>query len=185
MMTEDVAPTEITLPVRPAETVRFPPLCVSCGKPAGENLTIRRRQGQTVYRLDVPLCAECAHWLQRRSAREESLLRMGWLAAVAGAVGAFILIWLLTGSLGMWGRLGAALIAAVVAAGLAYWSFRRAAQAAELPEKRAVRGAAQISRFSWRDVTLMLANAALADQVVQLNSPLPPDDDGAVIDVNE
>jgi hypothetical protein len=185
MMTDVVAAPEITLPVRPGETVRFPPLCVSCGQPAGENLTIRRRQGQTVYRLDVPICAECARWLQRRSAREESLVRIGWLAAAVAALMGFTLVWLITGDMALWGRLAASLIAAALAAGLAYWSFRRAAQAAELPEKRAVSQSAQITSFSWRDVTLMLASAALADQVVQLNKPLPPVEDGAVIDVNE
>lgn len=164
---------QVILAIRPGAVVRFPALCVACGQPAAERLTIGRRQGQTVYRLDVPVCADCLRLSQRRSGREEALVRVGWLAAGVGALLAFALIWLLTGSLGPWGRLAAALIAAVAAAGLAYLGFRRAAQTAELPEKRAVVEAAQISDFSWRDVTLTLASAALAEQVAALNEPDP------------
>lgn len=164
---------EITLPIRPGQTVRFPALCVACGRPATESMTVRRRQGQTLYRLDVPLCADCLRLSRRRSGREETLRRAGWLAAVVGAGLAFGLVWLLGGSLGTWGRVIAALIAAVVAGGLAWWGFRRTAQGAELPEARAVRDSAQISSFTWRDVTLMLADAGLADRVAAMNEPTP------------
>ncbi len=93
---------------------------------------------------------------------------------------AFGLVWLMAGALGTWGRLLAGLIAAVVVAGLAYGAFRRSAQAAELPEKRAVTHAVEISDFSWRDVTLMLTDAALADRVAAMNAPAPaPADDTA------
>jgi hypothetical protein len=168
MMAPTMTIQEVTLPVRPGDTVRFPPLCVACGQPAAESLTIRRRQGQTLYRLDVPVCADCLRLSRRRSGRQETLLRAGWLAAVVGAVLAFGLVWLISGSLGTWLRLGAALIGAAVAAGLAYASFRRAAGAAELPEARAVREAAQIRSFTWGEVTLLLSET-LADRVAALN----------------
>lgn len=167
---------EITLPIRPGETVRFPGLCVACGRAAGASMTVRRRQGQTLYRLDVPVCADCLRLSRRRSGREETLLRAGWLAAVAGGGLAFGLVWLLAGALDPWGRGAAALIAAAVAAGLALWSFRRAAQGAELPESRAVRDAAQISGFTWRDVTLWLADAALAERVAAMNGAVPTEE---------
>jgi hypothetical protein len=153
---------EVTLPVRPGGTVRFPPLCAACGQSAAESMTIRRRQGQTLYRLDVPVCADCLRLSRRRSGRQETLLRAGWLAAVVGAILAFGLVWLIGGSL------GAALLAAAVAAGLAYGSFQRAAGAAELPEARAVREAAQISSFTWGEVTLLLSET-LAGRVAALN----------------
>lgn len=171
---------QITLPIRPGQAICFPGLCVACGQPAGERLTIHKRQGQKTRTLDVPVCDDCARLSERRSGREESLLRAGWLAAGVGALLAFVLVWLITGSMPWWGRLMAGLIGAATAAGLAFWSFRRAAQAAELPEKRAVTEAARIAEFSWRDVTLALADAALAERVCELNGVAPAERDASI-----
>lgn len=162
---------QVTLPLRPGQAVVFPNVCVACGRPASDQLPISKKQGQTEYNLEVPVCGDCLRNSQRRSGREETLLRAGWLAAVAGGIMGLAFGWFITGDMSAVVRLLAALIAGTVAAGLAYWSFRRAAQAAELPEKRAVTGAVQISDFSWHDITLMLADEALAERVIELNTP--------------
>ena len=43
------------------------------------------------------------------------------------------------------------------------------AAAAELPEKTAVRQAARIVDYSWRDMTLAFANVAMAERVREMN----------------
>ncbi|MEZ4518674.1 MAG: hypothetical protein R3C44_18255 [Chloroflexota bacterium] len=93
---------------------------------------------------------------------------MGWLAAVGGALLGFLLIWLLTGFHAPLGSIDSR----------ADWCRSRRTGLLEFPAGcqaagylRHVRKAARITRFSWHDVTLMLANAALAEHVVELNTP--------------
>ena len=56
------------------------------------------------------------------------------------------------------------------AAALVWWAFARRAAAEQLPETRAVRASARIVDFTWRDMTLELADEALAAAVVELNN---------------
>lgn len=165
---------QITLRIRPGETVRFPNRCVACGQPATERLTLHNRRGQLTRRLDAPLCADCARQLARRSGREEQLRRTGALVAVAAGVVALLAVAALVG--GAWwlrGLLGAA--AGGVAAALVWAFFRRRADAARLPETHAVREAAQIVDFTWRDMTLAFADEAMAAAVRELNAALLPE----------
>lgn len=173
---------QITLRVRPGQAVRFPPLCVACGQPAGERLTLQKRRGQLTRRVDAPLCADCARRLARRSGQEEQLVRLSWPAAAGAA--------LLLGLLGLlalpfdawWLRLLVGLAFGAAGGAFIRWALLRRAMAAELPEKTVVREAARIVDFTWRDMTLAFADEAMADRVREMNpeyaaSP-EPDDSG-------
>jgi len=164
---------QITLRIRPGESVRFPNRCVACGQPATERLTLHNRRGQLTRRLDAPLCADCARQLARRSGREEQLRRTGALvAAVAGLVALLAVAALAGGAWWLRGLLGAVAGGASVA--FVWALFRRRADAAQLPETRAVREAAQIVDFTWRDMTLAFADEAMAAAVRELNAALLP-----------
>ena len=163
----------LTLRIRPGESVRFPNHCVACGQPATERLTLHNRRGQLTRRLDAPLCADCARQLARRSGREEQLRRTGALvAAVVGVLALVAVVALVGGAWWLRGLLGA--IAASAAAAFVWALFRRRAEAAQLPETRAVRAAAQIVDFTWRDMTLVFADEAMATAVRELNAALLP-----------
>lgn len=160
---------QITLRVRPGEMVRFPNRCAACGQPATERLPLQMKRGPVTRRLDAPLCADCARQLARRSGREEQLRRSGRLAAVAAGLALLAVVALLLG--GPWwlrGLLG--LLAGGVGAVLVWWAFDRRAAAEQLPETRAVRESARIIDFTWRDMTLQLADETLAAAVVELNN---------------
>lgn len=159
---------QIVLRVRPGEAVRFPGRCVACGQPARERMTLRKRRGQMTRRLEAPLCAECARRLARRSGEEERLLRLSWpAAAIAGVV--LVVLALLLPFEPWWLRLLAGVVLGLVAAVGVRWALARRAEAAELPERRAVREAAQIVDFTWRDMTLAFARRDMAEQVRALN----------------
>jgi len=183
----------ITLRVRPGETVRFPNLCVACGQPARERMSVRRRRGQVVRRFDAPLCAACARQLSRRSGQEERWLRLGWLVVVVGTAAVLLLSVALLPFAALWLRLalGAAL-ALGIGLLLRRWIVRQAA-AAELPETRAVRDAVRLVAFGPRAMTLALARPETAAAVRELNAgavvPAPtgeiPQADGAGADTKE
>ncbi len=52
------------------------------------------------------------------------------------------------------------------------WALVRLASAAELPERRAVREAARIEDFTWRDMTLVFADGEMAERVRVMNPAL-------------
>lgn len=159
---------QITLRVRPGEMVRFPNRCAACGQPATERLPLQMKRGPVTRRLDAPLCADCARRLSRRSGREEQLWRAGWAAAVVAGLTLLTVVALLLGGPWWWrGLLG--VVAGGAAAALVGWAFARRAAAEQLPETRAVRAAARIVDFTWRDMTLELADEALAAEVAELN----------------
>lgn len=167
---------QITLRVRPGETMRFPALCVACGQPSVERLTLQKRRGQITRRVDAPLCADCARRLARRSGQEERLIRLGRLAgagvALLLAAMAFLALpfesWVLRLVIGLGiGLAGGA------------WAFRvlaRRAEAAELPERRTVREAAGIVDFNWREMTLAFANRDVAERVREMNAAVVDDE---------
>ena len=172
-MTRGMRPTnmtrQITLRVRPGETVRFPPLCVACGQPADERLTLQKRRGQITRRVDVPLCAECARRLARRSGEEERLMRLSLPAAVGVALLLAVLGLLVLPFDLWWLRLLVGLVAGLAGGAIIREALMRRATAAELPERRAVREAARIVDFTWRDMTLAFADEEIAAQVMALN----------------
>lgn len=160
---------QLTLRVRPGETVHFPAVCVACGQPAGERLTLQKRRGQLTRRIDAPLCAECARRLARRSGQEERLLRLSWPAAVAAFLLPAILAPVILSFDPWWLRLGIGLIVGLAAGAFVRWALVRRAIAAELPERRAVREAARIDDFTWRDMTLVFADGEMAERVRTMN----------------
>lgn len=160
---------QITLRVRPGETVRFPPLCVACGQPAGERLTLQKRRGQITRRVDAPLCAECARRLARRSGEEERLIRLSWIAAAGVALLLALLGLVALPFDAWWLRLLVGLAFGAAGGAFIRWALLRRAAAAELPEKRAVRESARIVDFTWRDMTLAFADDAMAERVLEMN----------------
>ena len=160
---------QITLRVRPGEMVRFPNRCAACGQPATEHLPLQMKRGPVTRRLDAPLCADCARQLVRRSGREEQLRRTGWAAAVVAGLALLAVVALLLGGPWWWRGLLGGMVGGAAAA-LVWWAFARRAAAEQLPETRAVRASARIVDFTWRDMTLELADDALAAAVVELNN---------------
>lgn len=179
-MTRGMRPTnmtrQITLRVRPGETVRFPPLCVACGQPADERLTLQKRRGQITRRVDAPLCAECARRLARRSGEEERLVRLSLPAAVGVALLLTVLGLLVLPFDLWWLRLLVGLVAGLAGGAIIREALMRRATAAELPERRAVREAARIVDFTWRDMTLAFADEEIAAQVMALNPDSLPEE---------
>lgn len=160
---------QLTLRVRPGETVRFPDVCVACEQPATERLPLLSRRGQITRRIDVPLCADCTRRLARRSGREEQLLRIRWLAAVVATILLMVLVLVVLPLNPWWFRLVVGLAASLAGGAFIYWAVTRRAEAAELPERRTVRESARIADFTWRDMTLAFANRAVAERVRVLN----------------
>lgn len=160
---------QLTLRVRPGETVRFPAVCVACGQPAGERLTLQKRRGQLTRRIDAPLCAECARRLARRSGQEEQLLRLSWPAAAGTALLLAIVALAVLPFDAWWPRLLVGLIIGLAGSALVRWVLVRRAIAAELPERRTVREAARIDDFTWRDMTLVFSNGEMAERVRAMN----------------
>lgn len=162
----------VTLRVRPGETVRFPAVCVACAQPAQERLTLRQRRGQVVRRVDAPLCVDCARQLARRSGQEERLLRLSWPAAAVTAAALALLVALALPGGSWWLRLPIAVVVGLAGGTFIRWALVRRAAAAELPARRAVRLAARIVDFSWRDMTLAFTNEEMAGRVRELNQSL-------------
>jgi hypothetical protein len=161
---------QVVLRVRPGEAVRFPALCVACGQPARERLTLQKRRGQVTRRVEAPLCADCARQLARRSGREERLLRLSWPAAIITTVLATALVFVALPLEAWWLRLVLAAAVGLGAGALVRSALVRQAAQAELPEKRAVSEAAQIADFTWRDMTLSFKRADVAGRVRELNA---------------
>lgn len=176
---------QITLRVRPGETVCFPALCVACGQPARERLTLHKRRGQLTRRLDAPVCAECARRLARRSGDEERVLRLSWPAAGLAALLLMALVAVIVPLESWWLRLASGLALGLAGGALVRRVLARRAEAAELPERRAVREAARIADFTWRDMTLVFTNERVAERVREMNLTLvmsaaqPPEHDQA------
>jgi hypothetical protein len=163
----------VKIKLRPGQAAHFPAICVHCAGTAAAAMPLRRRIGRTTRLLEVPVCAGCDQELQQLSAEEERLQKLGWAAtgAAAGVTFVLLLIFLPAGLAGML-RLMLALTVALGPAAAVFTYFRRAAQAAARPAKRAVLDSARMVHFSWRATTFEFANDSFARQFTQLNESL-------------
>lgn len=100
---------------------------------------------------------------------EERLLRLSWPAAAVAAVLLTALAFVALPLESWWLRLLIGLACGLAGGAFVRWAMARRAAAAELPEKRAVREAARIVDFTWRDMTLVFANEDVARRVRELN----------------
>jgi hypothetical protein len=163
----------VKIKLRPGQAARFPGICVHCGHTAVAGMLLRRRIGRITRLLEVPVCAACHQELQQLSAEEERLHKLGRVTTAAVAAVAFVLLLILlpAGIAGLF-RLLVALAAAAAPATAVYAYFKRAAQAAARPAKRAILESARMRRFSWRATTFEFANDSFARQFARLNESL-------------
>lgn len=164
---------QIKIKVRPNDTVRFPGLCVNCGLPAGKSMELQQRDGRIVRQIAVPLCEQCAAYLERESGEEERLRKLSKLAMiVTGVLAAMLLFLLMPAALGLGLQLILALIGGVLVAALVRWIFQDFIKRAALPEKKAIWESARINSFSWRTATFEFSNESFVERFVELNEPL-------------
>ena len=160
----------VKVKVRPGRTIQFPAICVRCSRPAGEQLTLKRRRGRLTRLIDVPLCDECAAQLRRQSGDEERLGRLGrFIAVLIGLLTLIIAYILLPGGLPLILRLFMALALAVALGKVVLMFFRSRSLAAAHPEKLAILDAARMTEFSWRATTFRFNNDDFAQQFTSLN----------------
>ncbi|MDX1612724.1 MAG: hypothetical protein R3300_00365 [Candidatus Promineifilaceae bacterium] len=160
----------VKLKVRPGEVVRFPAVCVHCGQPATAQMTLSHQEGRVTRLLGAPLCAACAQIANNLTASEQRLQQIGWLAA--GLTGLLVLAVILLALPPIFPpllQLVAALVLVVVAVVVVQAYFRRRGRTVAPPAKQAVRGAADLTDFSWRTITLTFTNEAVAQDFAELN----------------
>lgn len=164
---------EVKIKVRPLHAVRFPGICVHCAEPAAGWMEVRKRIGRATRLIDVPLCSRCAGELGRQSGEEERLQKISRLVCAALFLLALAFSLLLTpAGLGFMLRLLIALLAATLLTAAVFLWFRRARFRAALPEKKAIRGSAGITNFSWRATTFYFSNESFAERFRDLNEAL-------------
>ena len=164
---------QIKIKVRPKQSIRFPGICVNCAQPAAAAMALRKRLGRITRTIEVPLCIACRREVDRQSAGEERLGKLGYLAAGAIFLVAVGLVLLLTqAEIAFWIRLLVALSLGLVLGQLTLLLFQRAQRQAALPEKQAIRQSASIVTFSWRTTTFEFGNKTFAERFAALNDSL-------------
>lgn len=164
---------QVKIKVRPQEIVEFPGICVHCGQPAPYAMTIRKRLSRVTRLIDVPVCADCAAQLRRRSMEEERLTQIKYLVSGAAfLVTLFAVFIILPPGLATAVRLLAGVMVGGVVTAVIFAIFRRQIQQAYLPEKKAVLQSARIENFSWRATTFVFENEEFAQRFVAMNESL-------------
>ncbi len=166
-------PYPVKIKVRPNHAIQFPALCVHCAQPGTEKLELRKRIGRVTRWVDVPLCAQCAQIVQKRSGDEERWQKIGWLVTAVITL-LLLAIGLLLTPAGL--SFGIRLLLVLVVAGLAGWVvlrlFHRVVDQAARPEKKAVLTSATIQTFSWRATTFTFTNETFVERLKYLNHHL-------------
>lgn len=162
----------VKIKVKAGQVVRFPGVCVHCTRPAGEGMTLRKRIGRLTRLVDVPVCADCAQTLRRRSGEEERLERIGYVATAVVFLLVAAVVYGLLPPLALILRGGAAVILGVLVASAVRAYFQGAALKAARPEKRAILESARLANFSWRATTFEFSNEAFVERFVDLNEEL-------------
>jgi hypothetical protein len=136
-------------------------------------MLLRKRLGRFTRTIEVPLCSACRTELDRQSADEERLGKIGYLAAGAVFLVAAGLVLLLTHvEIDFWVRLLVALSLGLVLGQLALLLFQRAQRQAALPQKQAIRQSAGIVTFSWRATTFEFGNKTFTERFAAMNDLL-------------
>lgn len=161
---------KVKVKIRPNQTLQFPGICVHCAQPAAERLELKKRIGRVTRIIDVPLCVDCAHQIQRLSAEEERWQKLGWLA---GGIVFFLTLALVllfsSAALGLALRLLTALSLAALLGAAVAGLFWRVSRRAALPAKKAIYASAGITAFSWRATTFNFSNEIFAERFRSLN----------------
>lgn len=161
---------KIKVKVQPNEQLAFPNICVVTGQPATTQMTIAKQLGQTTRTIHVPVSVEMAKELARRSAREEQLQTLSWVALVVVLLSVTAVTLLLTpDTYAFILRLLLALAIGSILAQLAWQTLRQASQKAILPTKQKVLASAKMIDFSWHATTFEFTNPAFAEQFRTLN----------------
>jgi hypothetical protein len=160
----------VRVKIRPDNNLKFPGICVHCGQPAGERMTISKRKGSVTRLIEVPVCIDCFQEFNRRSWAEERWQRIGLLVTGATAIAVLALGFiLLPSALPVWLRLLAGIIlAGLVSLGLRGIFMQRSAEVAR-PEKKTVLEAAKMVNFSWRATTFHFSREDFSEQFSRLN----------------
>jgi hypothetical protein len=160
----------VRVKIRPENNLKFPGMCVHCGQPAGERMRISKRKRSITRLIDVPVCNDCYHEINRRSWAEERWQRIGLLVTGVAAIVVMALSFLLLPSeLPVWLRvLAGAILAGLVAFGLQGIFKQRSAEVAR-PEKKAIFEAVRMVNFSWRATTFQFIREDISEQFSKLN----------------
>jgi hypothetical protein len=161
---------QLIIKIGPNETMRFPNLCTNCANPATKSRQLSQREGHLRRQVEVPLCAQCARQLAKKSAAEERLRKQSWLFAVVVAVVVFLAALFIFP--GFWLRLLLAILLALLAGAIVMRLFRPAIARAALPQKKAVLESAQLESFNWRSATFKFDNETFIERFIELNEPL-------------
>lgn len=164
---------QVKIKVRPQEIVEFPGICVHCGQPAPHAMTIRKRLSRVTRLINVPVCADCAAQLRRRSMEEERLTQLKYLVGGAAfLVTLFAVFIILPPGLATAVRLLAGVAMGGVVTAVIFAIFRRQIRQVYLPQKKAVLQSARIENFSWRATTFAFENEEFAQRFVAINESL-------------
>ena len=129
----------VKVKARPGHTLLFPEICVHCAQPASERMPIRKRRGQIIRLIDVPICSSCSRELQLKSGEEERWQRLGLIATVGIGIFLFVTgVLVLPGMLPLWLRLITAFIMAILAAAGVRILFTHKSLAMARPQKKAI-----------------------------------------------
>lgn len=161
---------QLIMKIGPNETMRFPGVCTNCANPATKSMQLSRREGHLRRQVEVPICAQCAQQLDKKSAAEERLRKLSWLFAVVAVVVVFLAALFIFP--GFWLRLFLALFLALLTGAIIRRLFQPAIAKAALPQKKAVLESAQLESFNWRSATFKFDNETFIERFIELNEPL-------------
>lgn len=164
---------QVKIKVRPKQTVHFPGICVHCSQPALHTQTIHKRVGRVTRLVDVPVCADCAAQLRRRSLEEERLNQLKYIVAgIAFLVTLFAVYIATPPAMATAVRWLAALMGGSLVTAVIFALFRRQIHQAYLPEKKEILNAARIENFSWRATTFTFENEEFTQRFAAINESL-------------
>ena len=160
----------VKVKIRPGNSLEFPAICVHCSRPASDQMPLKKRRGRLTRLIDVPLCAQCAAELRRKSGEEERLGRLGrFVAILAGILAAVIGYLISPDGISLLLRSVVALVLGSITGLLVLTYFQRRSLAAAHAEKLAILASARMTNFSWRATTFDFDNDDFAQRFATIN----------------